>query len=411
MTNNQRILLIVSGGVAAYKSLDLIRLLKTDGFRVRCILTENGSKFVTPLSLETLSEEKVYQDMFSLTEGDEIGHIELSRDSELIVVAPATANIIAKMRSGIANDLATTTLLATTSPIMIAPAMNVRMWKNLATQENIETLRNRGITLIGPVEGDMACGEHGMGRMSDPTEIAKFIKKKLGPPQKMFATQKECLPSNLIDKKVLITSGPTYEPIDPVRYIANRSSGRQGHAIARAFSEHGAETVLVSGPTDLEDPVGVTVNKVSSAVEMLAACKGELPVDILVCSAAVSDWRVVSPAKQKIKRNGLAPSLELMENPDILTTLSRSKTNRPSLVIGFAAETDSIVEKAVDKLNKKGCDWIIANDVSLGTGVFGGKENTVYVVDQNGIENWPKMSKDLIGKKLVEKVSNHLASS
>ena len=406
MADRKRVLLIVSGGIAAFKSLELVRNLKTRGHAVRCILTRGGAQFVTPLSLATLSEDKVYEDLFSLTEECEIGHIELSRDADLLVVAPATADIIAKLRSGIADDLATTVLLATDKPIIMAPAMNVRMWEHAATQDNIATLRARGITFIGPDEGDMACGEYGMGRMAEPDDLGEKLNYIL---QTLHGTGD--IIKNLDGKKSLVTSGPTHEPLDPVRYIANRSSGSQGSAVAKALAEQGANTVLISGPTNLADPPGVTVRRVNSAVEMLAACRRELPTDIAVCVAAVSDWRVAEPADEKIKKNGTIPKLELVENPDILATLSKSVSKRPRLVIGFSAETGSVVERAVEKLNKKGCDWIVANDVSPDTDTFGGMENTIHIVDQNGIDNWPTMSKELIGQKLAERIADYLKTN
>ena len=408
MSEKKRVLLIVSGGIAAYKSLDLIRKLKTQELSVRCILTRGGAQFVTALSLETLSEEKVYEDLFSLTDESEMGHIELSRDAGLLVAAPATADIIAKMRAGIADDLATTVLLATNKPIMIAPAMNVQMWEHAATQDNVEVLKTRGVGIIGPEEGDMACGEFGMGRMAEPDVIAKAIIDFFKIPHNAGTVPAKNSVLSLTGKKAMVTSGPTQEPLDPVRYMTNRSSGRQGHAIALALAKKGANTVLISGPTNLTDPEGVIVRRVTSAVEMLAACKQELPVDIVVCAAAVSDWRVADPGVEKIKKNGTAPNLELTENPDILATLSRSGPKRPCLVIGFAAETGSVVDNAREKLSKKGCDWIVANDVSVAANTFGGMENTVHIVDHTGIENWPTMSKESIGQLLADRISNYL---
>ncbi|MDA0240540.1 MAG: bifunctional phosphopantothenoylcysteine decarboxylase/phosphopantothenate--cysteine ligase CoaBC, partial [Proteobacteria bacterium] len=350
MYSGKRVLLIVAGGIAAYKSLEVIRTLRTSGIAVRCILTRAGAQFVTPLSLSSLSEDKVFEDIFSLTDESEMGHIELSRDADLLAVVPATADILAKMRAGIADDLATTALLATDKPVLAAPAMNVRMWEHAATQDNIEALRARGIHFVGPNEGDMACGEFGMGRMAEPAEIAEAI-------QGFFNRS-----NRLVGKRAVVTSGPTHEAIDPVRYIANHSSGRQGHAIARALAAQGAETILITGPTALPDPDGVDVRRVKSAAEMLAACEQALPADIVVCAAAVGDWRVSSPQASKIKKNGAAPTLELVENPDILATLSQRKNNRPALVIGFAAETEAVADQAGAKRLKKGCDWILAND-------------------------------------------------
>ena len=408
MSVEKRVLLIVSGGIAAYKALELVRNLKSAGIAIRCILTPGGARFVTTLSLATLSEDKVYEDLFSVADQGGIGHIELSRDADLLVVAPATADIIAKMRAGIADDLATAALLATNKPVLIAPAMNVRMWVHEATQENMAVLNDRGVNIIGPDEGDMACGEYGMGRMSEPDAITIAI-KKLFQETNSRDTALICKGNQkLAGKKALVTSGPTHEPLDPVRYIANRSSGRQGHAIAAALAKKGADTVMISGPTNLSDPIGVTVRRVGSAVEMFEACKRELPADIVVCAAAVADWRALHPTDKKIKKDGVVPTLELTQNPDILSFLSQSISNRPRLVVGFAAETGSVVDKALDKLARKKCDWMIANDVSVGTETFGGTKNTVHIVDQNGIENWPEMSKESIGDRLADRIANHL---
>ena len=408
MSVEKRVLLIVSGGIAAYKSLELVRNLKNAGIAIRCILTPGGAQFVTTLSLATLSEDKVYEDLFSVADQGGIGHIELSRDADLLVVAPATADIIAKMRAGIADDLATAALLATDKPVLIAPAMNVRMWVHEATQENMAVLSDRGVNIIGPDEGDMACGEYGMGRMSEPDAITIAIKKLIKETNSRDTALICKSNQKLAGKKALVTSGPTHEPLDPVRYIANRSSGRQGHAIAAALAKKGADTVMISGPTNLSDPIGVIVRRVGSAVEMFEACKRELPADILVCAAAVADWRALHPTDKKIKKNGVVPTLELTQNPDILSSLSQSISNRPRLVVGFAAETGSVVDKALDKLARKKCDWMIANDVSVGTQTFGGTKNTVHIVDQNGIENWPEMSKESIGDRLADRIANHL---
>ena len=408
MSVKKRVLLIVSGGIAAYKSLELVRNLKNAGIAIRCILTPGGAQFVTTLSLATLSEDKVYEDLFSVADQGGIGHIELSRDADLLVVAPATADIIAKMRAGIADDLATAVLLATDKPVLIAPAMNVRMWVHEATQENMAVLNDRGVKIIGPDEGDMACGEYGMGRMSEPDAITIAIKKLIKETNSRDTALICKSNQKLAGKKALVTSGPTHEPLDPVRYIANRSSGRQGHAIAAALAKKGADTVMISGPTNLSDPIGVIVRRVGSAVEMFEACKRELPADILVCAAAVADWRALHPTDKKIKKNGVVPTLELTQNPDILSSLSQSISNRPRLVVGFAAETGSVVDKALDKLARKKCDWMIANDVSVGTQTFGGTKNTVHIVDQNGIENWPEMSKESIGDRLADRIANHL---
>lgn len=408
MSVKKRVLLIVSGGIAAYKSLELVRNLKNAGIAIRCILTPGGAQFVTTLSLATLSEDKVYEDLFSVADQGGIGHIELSRNADLLVVAPATADIIAKMRAGIADDLATAVLLATDKPVLIAPAMNVRMWAHEATQENMAVLSDRGVNIIGPDEGDMACGEYGMGRMSEPDAITIAIKKLIKETNSRDTALICKSNQKLAGKKALVTSGPTHEPLDPVRYIANRSSGRQGHAIAAALAKKGADTVMISGPTNLSDPIGVIVRRVGSAVEMFEACKRELPTDIVVCAAAVTDWRALHPTDKKIKKNGVVPTLELTQNPDILSSLSQSISNRPRLVVGFAAETGSVVDKALDKLARKKCDWMIANDVSVGTQTFGGTKNTVHIVDQNGIENWPEMSKESIGDRLADRIANHL---
>jgi len=390
-----RVLLIVSGGIAAVKSPQLIRDLKDQDVATRCILTRGGSQFVTPLALAALSGDKVYEDLFSLNDENEMGHIELSRSADLIVVAPATAHILARMAMGLADDLATTTLLATDKPVMVAPAMNVQMWNHPATRKNVETLRQRGVMVIGPEQGEMACGEFGFGRMSEPADIARAVAS-------FFNRAKR-----LGGKRALVTSGPTFEAIDPVRYIANRSSGKQGHAIAAALAGLGAETTLVSGPTGEPDPVGVSVIHVESARDMLRACENALPADIAVCAAAVSDWRSVESAPAKLKKNGSAPAaLELTLNPDILATLAAASNTRPALVIGFAAETDDLIDHATSKRLAKGCDWIIANDVSPATGTFGGNDNTVHFISADGVEDWPKMSKQAVADKLAGRIAD-----
>jgi len=392
---SKKILLIISGGIAAYKTPDLVRRLRERGFAVRCILTRGGAQFVSPLALQAVSEDRVYQEMFSLTDESEMGHIQLSREADVLLVAPATANIMARMAHGEADDLATTALLATDKPVLIAPAMNVRMWEHAATQANLETLQSRGVTLIGPDEGDMACGEFGMGRMSDPVDIADQVQT--------FLTGEKPLQG----KRALVTSGPTFEAIDPVRFIGNRSSGKQGHAIASALANLGAETVLVTGPTAQPDPVGVEVVHIESARDMLAACEATLPVDIAVCAAAVSDWRVAETTGSKIKKQpGEAPpALTLTENPDILATLSQSKDRRPKLVIGFAAETDDIIANAISKRQRKGCDWVVANDVSPETGTFDGGFNTVHLISDDGTQDWPRLSKSGVGHKLAQQIA------
>ncbi len=393
----KRILLVVSGGIAAYKSLELIRRVRERGGAVRCILTEGGAQFVTPLSLAALSEDKVYSELFSLTDESEMGHIRLSREAELIVVAPASADILAKMTQGRADDLATTALLASDKPVLVAPAMNVRMWENPATQANLETLKARGVRSIGPNEGDMACGEYGFGRMAEAAEILDAI-------EAFFARD-----APLAGRHALVTSGPTFEAIDPVRFIGNRSSGRQGHAIALALARLGARTTLVSGPTALKDPAGVETLRVETAQEMLAACEAALPCDVAVCAAAVSDWRAKEPQAQKMKKNGKTPpELVLTANPDILACLAAAGNVRPRLVVGFAAETQNIVENAQAKLAKKGCDWILANDVSEGSGTFGGEANTIHLIDGQGAETWPRMSKDDVAAKLGARIAETL---
>ena len=398
MLKGKRILLVVAGGIAAFKSLELIRRLRERGAAVRCVLTDAGAKFVTPLSLQALSEDRVYSDMFSLTDESEMGHIQLSRDADLLVVAPATANILARMASGLADDLASTVLLATDKPVLAAPAMNVRMWTHAATVANVETLKKRGITFIGPNDGAMACNEYGPGRMSEPEEIVTAIEGLL---------TKE---RPLSGKRALVTSGPTREAIDPVRYISNHSSGKQGHAIAAALARLGAEVTLVSGPVAVADPPGVTVVKIDSADEMLAACLKAGRVDIAVCAAAVADWKAAKPAAAKIKKKpGAAPpSLELAPNPDILATLSKPGPKRPLLVVGFAAETENLVANAIDKRKRKGCDWIVANDVSIAAGTFGGERNTVHLISAEGVEDWPTMAKDDVALRLAGRIALQL---
>ena len=398
MVEGKKILLVVGGGVAAYKCLELIRRLRERGVGVRCVLTEAGAQFVTPLSLSALSEDKVYADLFSLTDESEMGHIRLSRAADLVVVAPATADIMAKMATGAANDLATTALLATDKPVMVAPAMNVRMWEHAATQANVKTLMQRGVRFVGPAEGDMACGEWGLGRMSEPEDILAAVEAFL------FTG------TRLRGRRALVTSGPTHEPIDPVRYISNRSSGKQGHAIAGALARWGAATTLVSGPTAEPDPPGVDVVRVESARDMLAACERSLPADVAVCAAAVCDWRVATPAAQKIKKRAgtQPPRLEFTENPDILATLSRRNDHRPRLVIGFAAETGNVLENATRKRLRKSCDWMLANDVSLGTDTFGGCRNTVHLISEDGVESWPSMSKQAVAEQLTARIADTL---
>lgn len=394
MLDGRRVLLIVSGGIAAYKSLDLIRRLKERGARVRCVLTAGAENFVTPLSVAALSGEPVRSDMFSAADEGEMDHIRLTRESDLVVVAPATAHLLARMAGGLADDLATTLLLATSVPVLVAPSMNSRMWEHPATQANIAILERRGIERIGPNAGDLACGETGSGRMAEPAEILERIEMLLGG-------------GPLAGRHAIVTSGPTIEQIDPVRYIANRSSGRQGHAIAAALAELGATVTLVSGPVALADPPGCTVVRVESAMQMLNAARSALPADIAVCAAAVADWSVVnrSTEKRKKKVGEAPPVIELGPNPDILATLSRAEAARPRLVIGFAAETQALIENAEDKRLRKGCDWIVANDVSEGSESFGGASNTVHLIDENGVEDWPRASKIEIARRLARRIA------
>lgn len=393
--SGKRILLIVSGGIAAFKIPELIRELKRRGHDVRCVLTAGGAQFVTPLTLSALSEDKVYQDIFSLTDEAEMGHIQLSRDADLLVVAPASADILAKMTHGLAGDLATTVLLATDKPVMAAPAMNVRMWTHAATQANVATLVSRGVTILGPDEGDMACGEYGPGRMVEPLTIADAIDRHFGGSRPLRG------------KRAIVTSGPTHEPIDPVRYIANRSSGKQGHAIAAALATLGAEVTLVSGPTRLADPAGVAVRHVETAEEMLESCRAALPADIAVCAAAVADWRVANRSGQKMKKQPdfAPPGIELAPNPDILAELSAAGPGRPALVIGFAAETEQVIENATAKRARKGCDWILANDVSPATGTFGGDSNSVHLIGADGVESWPALAKTEVADRIAARIA------
>lgn len=398
MYQKKRILLVVTGGIAAYKTPELVRRLRERSFDVRCILTKAAREFVTPLALSAVSNDKVYEDLFDLDDESEMGHIQLSRSADLILVAPATADIMAKAANGLANDLASTTLLATDTPVMMAPAMNVRMWDHPATQQNVKTLTDRGVTMVGPLEGEMACGEYGMGRMSDVPELVEAVCAHFQPT------------GPLVGKKALVTSGPTHEPIDPVRYIANRSSGKQGHAIAAELAKLGAEVTLVSGPTRQPDPKGVRVVPIESARDMLAACEAALPCDIAVFAAAVADWRVDMEADQKLKKDGTGkiPDLQLTENPDILATISQHKSQRPDLVIGFAAETEHVIDHATQKRARKQCDWILANDVSPATGTFGGDNNTIHLITQDQCEDWPTSTKADVAQRLAAKIADHL---
>ncbi len=404
MLQGKRILLIVSGGIAAFKSLELVRRLRRAGASVRAVLTDAGAQFVTPLSLQALTEDKVYRDLFSLTDESEMGHIQLSRQADLLLVAPATANLMARMAQGLADDLAATVLLATDKPVLIAPAMNVRMWQHPATQENLRLLKARGVLTVGPNEGAMACNEFGFGRMAEPEEIEAAVVAALAMPSGA---------KPLSGRRALITSGPTREPIDPVRYISNHSSGKQGHAIARALARLGADTTLVSGPTAQPDPPGIKVVHVETAEQMLAGCLAALPADVAVCAAAVADWKVARLANHKIKKAEGAPppGIELAPNPDILATLSQSGARRPGLVIGFAAETENVVDNAHAKRARKACDWILANDVSPATGTFGGDRNTVHLVTATGVEDWPTLAKDEVAERLAARIAQHFAAA
>ncbi len=388
--SDKRVLLIIGGGIAAYKSLELIRLLAKAGVKTSAILTKAGAEFVTPLSVSALTQDKVYADLFNLTDESEMGHIELSRSADLVVVAPATADLMAKAASGLANDLASTALLATDKKVLMAPAMNVRMWLHAATQRNIMRLQADGVHFVGPDEGDMACGEFGPGRMAEPEAIKNAILALLsdGP---------------LKGKKALVTAGPTIESIDPVRFLSNRSSGKQGYSIAAALAQLGAEVTLVSGPTNLAPPPGVRLKRVETALEMLGACEASLPVDVAVMVAAVADWRPTQCADEKIKKDQAGAAIALQENPDILATLSRPGKKRPRLMIGFAAETEKVEEHARAKIAKKGCDWIVANDVS--GDVMGGAENEVMLITRDGAEAWPRMAKEAVARKLAGEVA------
>ena len=385
------VLLIIGGGIAAYKSLELIRALSKRGIHARVIMTKAAEQFVTPLSVASLSGEKVFNDLFSLTDETEMGHIELSRSTDLVVVAPTTADLMAKMANGIANDLASTALLATDKPVLVAPAMNVRMWHHAATQRNVARLKSDGIHFVGPNEGDMACGEFGLGRMAEPAEILDAIENLLAAGTK-----------SLSGRRVLITAGPTREPIDPVRYISNHSSGKQGYALAEAAARMGAEVSLVSGPVALPAPLGVKVVHVETADQMLAACEDEKNLDLVICAAAVADWKVANAAPQKLKKNerAEAPALDFSANPDILKTLSNLKNGRARLVVGFAAETENVIKNAQDKLQRKGCDLIIANDVSAS--VFGTNHNKVHLVSAKSVESWPQLTKSEVARRILE---------
>ena len=395
MLQNKRILLIISGGIAAVKAPALISLLRKDGAKISVIMTKNAEQFITPLSIQSLTDEGLRTELFDPKQP--MDHIYLTRDTDLIIVAPATANLMAKMVHGIADDLASATLLAKNKPALLCPAMNGEMWDNASTQANIEALAQRSdITLLGPADGGMACGETGTGRMIEPDDIFK-------------AAQDHFLPKSLAGLRALVTSGPTHEPIDPVRFIANRSSGKQGHAIAKALADLGADVTLVSGPTNLPAPKGLKILQVETAAQMLGACQKSLPADIAVFAAAVADWTPAKPADRKMKKTGeKALGLDLVQTPDILSTISSTDSStRPRLVVGFAAETGDTIENARTKLEKKGCDWIVANSVSAENPVFGADQNQVYFVTSNAVEEWPRMGKDDVARKLCERIADH----
>ena len=407
MTGGKRVLLIIGGGIAAYKSLDLIRRLRERGVRVKVVMTAAAQQFITPLAAGALTAEKVYTDLFDREAEQDVGHIRLARDTGLIIVAPATADLMAKMAQGLAGDLATTVLLATNRPVLVAPAMNPAMWAHPATQRNVATLKSDGIAFIGPESGEMAeSGEAGLGRMAEPLAIAERALELLEAGSTLPARP-------LAGKHVVITSGPTHEPIDPVRYIANRSSGKQGHAIAAAAAEAGARVTLISGPVTLPDPAGVTVIPVETAKEMLAAVEAALPADVAIMAAAVADWRVAQEGSEKIKKDGSGqpPALALVENPDILSTVGHLAGNRPRLVVGFAAETQNLIANAQGKLQRKAADWIVANDVSPSTGVMGGDANTVRIVTHDGIEDWPTLGKTEVARRLVARIAAALETA
>jgi phosphopantothenoylcysteine decarboxylase/phosphopantothenate--cysteine ligase len=399
-TDAPHILLIIGGGIAAYKSLDLIRRLRERGLEVRVVMTAAAQKFITPLSVGAIAGEHPFTDLFDARSEFDVGHIRLARDPSLVVVAPATADLMAKMANGLADDLASAVLLATDKTIVLAPAMNPLMWSNKATRRNLAQLAADQVVLVGPNAGEMAeSGEAGVGRMAEPLEIVAAVQAQLAG-----------RPRALAGVRMLVTSGPTYEPIDPVRYIANRSSGKQGHAIAEAAASAGAEVTLVSGPVNVADPRGVNIVKVESARDMLAAVEAALPADVAVFAAAVADWRTATNSREKIKKSGkLAPELSLVENPDILSTVAHLRTNRPRLVIGFAAETEHVVEHAKQKLARKACDWILANDVSPETGIMGGDSNTIHLVTKDNVEHWPPQSKNEVASALIQRIAAALA--
>ncbi|UXU74085.1 MULTISPECIES: bifunctional phosphopantothenoylcysteine decarboxylase/phosphopantothenate--cysteine ligase CoaBC [unclassified Paracoccus (in: a-proteobacteria)] len=408
-----RILLIVGGGIAAFKVPELIRMLRREGASVVPVLTEAGAQFVTPLTLSALAEAPCHSALFDLTRESEMGHIQLSRAADLVVVAPATADLMARMAAGMANDLASTLLLATDKPVLIAPAMNVRMWQHPATQRNLELLEADGISLVGPDEGDMACGEYGPGRMAEPDVILQAIRAALGKtgPLRLPPEAAVLPPRRLSGRHVIVTSGPTHEPIDPVRYIANRSSGAQGTAIAEALRDLGAQVTFVTGPAEVPPPTGVDVVAVETARQMHEAVERALPADAAVMAAAVADWHVANARSGKIKKDGHGslPQLQFAENPDILAWISQLDHGRPDLVVGFAAETDDVIANATRKRLRKGCDWIVANDVSPATGIMGGSENAITLITPDGSESWPRLGKSEVARRLADRIAQALA--
>lgn len=408
---NKRILIIIGGGIAAYKVLELIRRLREAGSEVRVVMTSAAKHFVTELSVASLTGSKVFTDLFSLTDESEMGHIQLSRDTDLLVVAPATADLLAKMAHGLANDLASTLLLATDKKILVAPAMNLRMWLAPATKRNVQALKDDGVLFVGPDDGDMACGEYGPGRMSEPANILAAIDQALRSDTALPLPPALRRKSGVLaGKRVIVTSGPTHEPIDPVRYIANRSSGKQGHALAAAATAAGAEVVLISGPVALPNPNGVETHRVETAAEMRAAVEAALPADIFIGAAAVADWRVANTAEGKIKKGFRAPSFSLVENPDILAGVARHGSMRPHLVVGFAAETAEVLTHAKAKLERKACDIIVANDVSAGSDIMGSDENQITIVTRTGLEPLPRLRKDEVARRLIARLAELLAS-
>ncbi|MCF3973452.1 bifunctional phosphopantothenoylcysteine decarboxylase/phosphopantothenate--cysteine ligase CoaBC [Paracoccus salsus] len=406
-----RILLVIGGGIAAYKVPQLIRLMRAEGMAVTPVLTRAGAQFTTAMTVSVLAGEAARDGLFDLQSEAEIGHIQLSRNADLVVVAPATADLMAKMANGLADDLASTLLLATDKRVLIAPAMNVRMWQHPATQRNLALLEGDGVLAVGPDEGDMACGEFGPGRMAEPEAILSAIRQALprAAPLKLLPETK-VLPGPLAGRHVIVTSGPTHEPIDPVRYIANRSSGAQGSAIAAALRDLGARVSFVTGPAVVPPPEGVAVIAVETARQMREAVEAALPADVAVMAAAVADWRVTNAGERKIKKDGSGqpPSLEMAENPDILAWISGLKGRRPSLVVGFAAETDDVIANATAKRKRKGCDWIVANDVSPGTGIMGGTQNAVTLIRKGGADEWPRMGKDAVARRLADEIAGAL---